>query len=287
MLFFVSACSSAPEKPAPYWLQTANSFIAKGVVLYSRQKYSESTVEFTRALNAYQRFDYVEGLAESYLNLAKSEIAQNNISNAQNYLQHLESLIKENNFSSMKVYADIMHSSIAIDLNKYYQVIEIANKYLGLTGENETNLADNIYMALLTNRVKVAVFDKNEADKWVNIYDTRVAKNNFYQARLLRFKGQLSRAKNNIDMNFSQALSLYREQANPKAVLSTLKEWGKTLSNNNKFEDSVKRFETAYKVAESSANEFEMRKVLDLLLGVYRSAGDDGNIQRINRLISK
>lgn len=290
MAVSILACSSAPEKSKPYWLQVANGFADKGIVFYQQQKYAASTVEFNRALNAYQRFDYVEGLAESYLNLAKSEIAQSNISNAKDYLRQLKALVEENNFTSMAVHLDIMQSSIAINMGESGRVIEILDKYLGSVGENKMNVAENIYMALLTNRVKVSILSASDSEKWVNIYEAKVVKNDFYRARLLRFKGQLAGKLNKVNVvnkKFSQALNLYREQANPKSVLSTLKEWGAALNDNKKFEGAIKRFEAAYKVAESSTNEFETRNVLNSLLKVYKNIGDEKNIQRINHLISE
>ena len=284
----VLACSSVVEKPKPYWLQVANDFLNKGIVLYEKQQYRASITEFTHALNAYQRFDYVEGLAHCYLNLAKSEIAQNNISNAQKHLDNLKYLIEEYHFESMKVLMDIMQSSIAISLTKHNEAIEISSKYLGLAGENKLGVEKTIYTALLTNRVRVAVLTNDEGVKWVGVYETDIGKDNVRRARLLRFKGQLSSRDNDIDMlnkYFSQALDLYREQANPKAVLSTLKEWGDELVRNKQLVEAVRRFETAYKVAVSSVNEFEERNILSSLENIYIKIGDEKNLNKVRRLM--
>jgi tetratricopeptide (TPR) repeat protein len=292
-VFFVLSltfgCSSVPKKPEPYWLATANGFISKGIMLYEHQQYSASTTEFTHALNTYQRFDYVKGLADSYLNLAKSEIAQNNIDEAKKYLKNLKEIIEENEFLSMTVLMDITLSSIAFNIEKYDQVIEITEKYIDSDGVNVRGVSDNVFIALLTNRTKAAIVLNASSEKWVGIYEIKTNKNNIYQARLLRFKGQLKSRSNNVDMlnkYFSQALNLYREQANPKAVLSTLKEWGGALLYNEKNHDAVKRFETAYKVSISSGNEYEMRNILGYLLRLYTEAGDKENIKRVQQLIS-
>lgn len=290
LIILISACSSTPEKPKPYWLQTANNFIGKGVQLYNQQQYSASAVEFARALNTYQRFDYVKGMADSYLNLAKSEIAQNNILRAQAYIHPLKELIEDNHFKSMSVHVDIMHSSIAINLTEYNQAVNILTKHLDNNGEKKANLAESAYMALLINRVKIAIITNVDASKWVAVYEAKKTSKYFYRARLLRFKGEIANRSNKIDMlnqYFSAALDLYRNQANPKAVLSTLKEWGVALKNNKEFKDAAKRFESVYTVSKSSANELEASKALDILLSIYKSLNNDKSVEKIKHLISE
>jgi len=295
MVFLVAvsfACSTAPDKLQPYWLQTADNFMFKGVELYERQQYGASTIEFTHALNTYQRFDYVKGLAQSYLNLAKSEVALNNVAKAKDYLNDLTILIEANDIKSMSIliHMDIMRSSIAINEDKENQAIDVLNKYLGPAGENKMKVVDDVYMALLINRTRVAVKANLDSDKWASIYEARVNISEVHQARLLRFKGQIASYSKEIDLineYFLSALILYREQANPKAVLSTLTEWGNALIKNNQIKDAEKRFESAYKVARSASNNDEMRNVLGSLLIIYKELGDDKSYQRVNRMLEQ
>ena len=286
-----SACTSMPDKLQPYWLQTANDFMLKGASLYERQQYRASSKEFSHALNAYQRFDYVKGLAQSYLNLAKSEIAQNNNIKAKAYLKDLKSLIEENDLSSasLLVKMNIMESSIAINEGNERQAIDILNKYLGPAGENKMAMSDDIYLALLINRSRAAINENINSNEWVNIYERRANLSEVHKARLLRFKGQIASHSKNINLineSFLSALILYREQANPKAVLSTLKEWGDALIKNNQMTDAVKRYESAYKVAASALNKDEMRNVLVSLAAIYKQLGDDKNHQRVKRMLA-
>lgn len=289
-VFVAASCSSTPEKPRPFWLQTADGFVAKGILFYERQQYEKSIDEFTNALNTYQRFDYVEGLANSYLNLAKSEIAQNNIPRARAYLDDLKIIIDENAFSSMSLRLDIMQASIAINTDKASDAISIMGKYIGESGENKLSADAGVYMALLTNRVRAAFKINRDSNKWLGIYAAKVNNSPARQARLLRFKGEFAGLESNevmINQSFSSALDLYREQANPKAVLLTLKEWGDALMMNNKLADAAKRFEAVYKVALSSENKVEMNYALVSLLRIYKDLGDNVNHQRVNQIIAR
>jgi len=295
MVFLVAvsfACSTAPDKLQPYWLQTANDFMIKGVELYERQQYRSSAIEFAHALNTYQRFDYVKGLAQSYLNLAKSEVAQNNIEKAKAYLNDLIILIEENDLKSMSIliHMDIMSSSIAISEDKENQAIDVLNKYLGPAGENKMRVEDDVYMALLINRTRVAVKTNIDSNKWASIYEARANISEVHQARLLRFKGQIASYRKEIDLineYFLSALILYREQANPKSVLLTLKEWGEALMENGQLTDAAKHFEKAYKVALSALNRNEMYDILGSLRNIYKELGDDENHQRVSRMLEQ
>ena len=157
LILMLGACTSSIERPQPYWLKKADDFMAQGIVLYDQQRYSLSATEFSHAFKSYQRFDYVEGLAQSYLNLAKTEIAQDHTASARHYLQSLNELIDENNFESLRIHMDIMYSSIAINEDKAEYAIEVLMTYLGEAGENKLNVADIYFLSLLTNRVRSAI----------------------------------------------------------------------------------------------------------------------------------
>jgi len=282
------SCASSHDKPDPYWLKLANEYSANGVSLYERQRYKASSVEFMRAYNAYQRFDYVKGTSQSLLNLAKVEIAQRNYVQANTYLHKLDLLILDNNFTNLSVHVDIMRSSIAINENNLKLALEIIGKYIPVNGNNQLQLDNELYMALLTNRLRLAFMKKQDIDNWINTYSNHAGEDSLYQARLYRFKGQqagfLSDVKN-INLFFSNALEVYRSEANPGAVLLTHKEWAEALKANNKLADAAIHLETVYTVAKLAQNEYESTNALNLLLEIYMQLDDTDNAARINHLL--
>lgn len=257
-----------------------------GVKLYQRQQYSASSAFFSKALRNYQRFDYVTGMARSYLNLAKSAIAQGKVDNAKTYLVELKQLSDENNFDDMLMHLDIMQSSILIDEDKVDLSTEIINQYIGVKGENTLQISEAIYHAFLTNRVRCAIKSHNDTNEWVDIYQAQLADDINRQARLFRFKAQQASQNNHIELlndNFNSALNIYREQANPKAVLSTLKEWGNALQDNNDLVNAAKRFESAYKVARSSEDKYGMAVSSDALKLIYKKQNNAESLRRVNQ----
>lgn len=188
----------------------------------------------------------------------------------------------------MVSHINIIRTSISISQNKYNKANELLNKYIGTGGENKLQLADDIYNALLINRVRVAIKEQTELNAWVSIYASNSGKSIIRQARLLRFKGQQAAFNNDINeinASFASALELYREMANPKAVLSTLKEWGEALQNNSQNLQAAKQYESAYRVAASASLEKEMTGILTNLLSIYQLQGDTKNSNRIHKLL--
>ena len=286
----ILSCSSSPDKVQPYWRKVADDFITKGVILYDRQQYRLSSIEFNNALNAYQRFDYVEGIAQSYLNLSKSEIAQDNISLAQVYLGELKRRVEEDQLKTMQVHMDIMSSSLAISGGRVDQAVTIIDAYLDSNGVNRLNTLDSVYMSLLTNRVRAAIQANIDAEKWIHIYEIKMNHAPVYQARLFRFKAhQASHSAKADDMNknFKFAMTIYRELASPKAVFSTLSEWGDALARVNNKEEAVKKLESAYKIVEGTEHRKKMYKVLRRLLSLYQDLNDDENHRRIQIILSQ
>ncbi|RDH84061.1 MAG: hypothetical protein DIZ80_07975 [endosymbiont of Galathealinum brachiosum] len=282
----LSACASKPDKIQPFWMEKANDYAANGVLLYEQQLYKESVVSFSRAYNAYQRFDYVKGISNSLLNLSKAEIARHNVTEAEIHLKELDVLIEEYDFNIISIHVDIIRSSISINKIELNKAENILNKYIDSLGGNIQSIQKNLYIALLTNRVRLAVKSNYDSEYWVKIYASKTDKNN---ARLLRFNAQMAGIKNDLNVVnqlFSGAMEIYREQANSKSVLSTLKEWGETLRGMNQLNAAAKRYETAYKVAKSASVKFEENIIINKLLEIYELQSDSENIRRLKKLQS-
>ncbi len=261
------SCASVPQEENPFWIETADILTANGIEYYNNQRFFLAKKEFLEALNAYQRFNDVQGMAKTRLNLTKTLISLGE--NPDQHINMLYKLINENNLSDLLIYADIMHVSINIDNGLYDEAESILNKYI-----HETNLQKDVFIAILINRLRVA-FVKNIAIKqWLQEYEYSIDKDNkLYSARLLRFKAQYAHINNEKEKSgqlFKQALNEYRLLANSKGVFLTLKEWGDSLIEQKDWDNAYIHFNSALIVAQSMGNKSDILVVQKNLLKIEK-----------------
>jgi tetratricopeptide (TPR) repeat protein len=250
-LLLLLSCSSVPQEKEPFWIETANSFTVKGVDYYNNQRFVLAKNEFNKALNAYQRFNDVQGMAQCRLNLAKTFISLGE--DAGQHIERLYSLINENNLDELLVHADIMRASIMINNGLYDNAEKVLAKHI-----NKSDLQKDVFVAILINRLRVAFAEGVDIDLWLNKYEISIGENNrLYNARLLRFKAQQEHSNSNTEKTnklFKQALSKYRLLANSKGVYLTLKEWGDTYADNKDWVNALSKYSSALITAKSTEN---------------------------------
>ena len=247
-LLLLFSCASAPQEKKPFWIETADALMTKGIYRYNNQQFFLAKKEFLKALNAYQRFNDVQGMAQCRLNLTKTHISLGE--NADQHIDILYKLINENDLSQLLVYADIMQASININNSLYDEAENILNKYI-----HKTDLQKDVFTAILINRLRVAFAKNVDVEQWLQEYESSIDKNNkAYNARLLRFKAQyahMSGNKEKSDQLFKQALIEYRALANSKGVFLTLKEWGDSLIERKDWDSAYVRYNNALITAQS------------------------------------
>jgi len=266
------SCASASDEKEPFWIETASALMSNGIAHYNNQQFFLAKKDFLKALNAYQRFNDVEGMAQCQLNLAKTHISTGE--NAEQYIDRLHQLINENNLSKLRVHADIMRASVMIKTGLYDNAEEILGGYV-----NKPGLQKDVYASVLINRLRVAFAKNNQIDQWLKKYEFSIEKNNkLYNARLLRFKAQyahINKNKEKSDQLFEQALIKYRLLANSKGVFFTLKEWGDALILSEDWVGALAKYNNALITARSTGikNDIEVsQKAIARLKNIVRNS---------------
>lgn len=290
LMLILTACVSAPDKKEnPYLLERAESYMASGVEYYQHYEYLSARAQFTKALYEYQGFNYVAGIARCRLNLAKLAIALGEYDEADKNLKLARQIIDDNKLSELTILADIMSSSMAIQLKNYASALAYLEPYL-----SDMNAVKNrdaaIYIAVILNRVRVAFGLGDEQKKWMDRFYQAIDKNDpGYRARWLRFQAELASLNNEYadsERWLMQALELYRQQANPKGVSSALQALGAIKLKKQDWHGAADDYENALLASFKIKDKSTVLEILDVLSGLYLKLDKTVNKKKVDHLKS-
>ena len=247
-----TACVSGPDEKQPEAIEAANNALSSGVINYSKNKHELAITYFRNALRDFRSIDHQYGIASSCLNLSKTHLSIGNIEVADAYLKQAQHIIEQENIKQLSDHLRIIKSSIAIENNQLIQAKKILEPLLQKDNSNAFTLA------AIQNRTRIAHAEssdkKSDAAQWTNTFEQKIKSSSgsqIHQARLARFKANLSDDNETQNKYLSEALNIYRAQANRPGIAATLQEWSVALVKQNQTETAKDKLQRALYIRQS------------------------------------
>ncbi len=286
-LTLLTSCVEPPPPEAPPLpLQMADTSLAGGVAAFQSGEYRAARLQFLDALAIYRSIDNPMGKLHAYLNLTETALATHDLQPARAALAQARDLIEKEKIAGMQARLHLLASSLAVREDNFAKAKEILAPYV--TDPFAGNLpAKPVYiLTALQSRTYIAFAEANETEKWVNtlarFMHEKKMKNMQSQARLNRFYAQLALEAgkpSESDMFFSKALATYRVKTSRPAIAATLKEWGKALLEQKRYDEANDRLERALAVRVSMQDIVGGGEILQLLLQGDEATGNAARIE--------
>ena len=279
-----TACVSGPDEKQPEAIEAANSALSNGVSNFEKNKYELATAYFRNALRDFRSIDHQFGIASSCLNLSKTYLSMGDIELADAYMKQAQRIIKQENIKQLDNHLRIIESSVAIDNNQLGQAKEILSPLLQKEANNDFTLA------AIQNRTRIAHAEmgnnQEDAEHWTRKFEQTIksSDNPAYQARLARFKANLSSDVEIQNKYFDEALNIYRTQTNRPGIAATLQEWGNALIQKNQNVAASDKLHRALYIRQSLQ---DRRNSLDILSSLAHISNDNKTKTWIEKLKNK
>ena len=261
-----SACVSSPSEKQAEAIESANDLLSTGVNHYNNNNHELAISYFKNALHDFRSIDHQYGIASSCLNLSRSHLSFGHLDTAEAFLIQARRIITQENINQLSNHLSIIESSIAIEKNNLDHAKEVLQPLLNISDNNSFTLAAT------QNRTRIAfaeIMDNNieEAKLWMNKFEQQIKEthNPSQHARLSRFKAVLSGDKNTQEKYLSQALNIYRQQANRPGIAATLQEWGTSLIQQKQIASAIDKLQRALFIRQSLQDRTNSLKILNSL----------------------
>ena len=271
------------EKPLPYLREQGDFFMQSGIVSYSNYNFALATDQFNLALVFYSRFDDYTGTTNALLNLGKTNLARGLYDAAMQNLEKADRLIALHPLQQQAIYRDMLLTNLYITTDRLAAAETIFTRYdLALHGE----LADDVWLALLINRVQLAQLSGKEFSTWRAVLAQQPNKTTTdLSARLDRFNAWQAYLDNDPvkgEQLFNTAIELYRSHANPTGLMSTQLEWANAYSTIKKWPETSRHYEQALFLAMANNHFNNGVLALDGLRRTYQQSGQPEKLQQVD-----
>jgi tetratricopeptide (TPR) repeat protein len=278
LLLILSACTSNPAENPPELLSEADTLISNGVAQYNLANYAKATILFEQAMYVYRSIDNPGGIASAYINLAKTAIAQHDLSRADYWLAQTQSIVDTEQLTVISNHISIIASSIAIEQNDFDTA---KNLLTTLLAEENKTIDAQTRLAAVQNRTRIAFAENKNPQEWTARFAKLASDNNPQsQARLARFNAALGKLSKDQDAHYQQALTIYRKLAWRPGLAATLTEWAEQNVIAGNHDAARNKLERALLIRLDLQDNYNTALVLQLLGNVYASLDQPAKQQR-------
>ena len=188
----LNSCVSYPGSDSII-VANAKNYTNEGIQAYQNADWYRAQQLFLKAKLLYQSVDDQQGILSSYTNLIEVALSTKDFKSAQNYLTLASEMIIAPELNHFKNRINLLYSHLFI-LNKQYaraeqQLQSLLPKFLGNEVESTT---DDIQIAAIANRTKLAFLQEQEQELWTQRYAKILSRDGSatpsMRARLLRFQ---------------------------------------------------------------------------------------------------
>jgi tetratricopeptide (TPR) repeat protein len=274
---WITACSSAPPEKPPELASEADTLIGNGVAEYNQANYAKANLLFEQAMYLYRSIDDPRGTASAYINLAKTALSQNQISDTEHWLQRAQQIVDREQLNTLQNHITITRSSVAIERKDFATAKLLLTSLLN---ESASTTDRDTRLAATQNRTRIAFAENNDAATWTERFVNLASSSPAALARAARFRAALSTDSAEQDNQYQLALNTYRKLAWRPGLAATLSEWAEhniRMQNYSGAEDKLRR---ALLIRLDLHDKHDTVQVLKQLETVYRKLGQATKQQR-------
>lgn len=282
-LFYFGLLNSCVQPPkvntTPLPVQMAELNLASGVSAFYQGDLQSARIQFTDALALYRSIDYVNGMANASLNLAKTFMAAGNVTQARLHLHQARTIAEKEGLTELGHHLDLQAASLAILERQFAEARALLAPYL--PGGEFAAPVNGFTLAALQNRILIAQQTAPaEAPEWIERYARAVAAapdSSQEQARLYRFRAALADKagdRQGRDEAYQKALAIYRSITARSGIAATLTEWARDGLAANQLTLSDDLLQRALSVRVGMHDIAGCIEVMELMLSHSQKAGD-------------
>jgi hypothetical protein len=185
---------------------------------------------FTRALSLYQGIDDQQGILYSHINLAEVALSKREYSTVERHLDLAADIVKKVSLRQYQGRISLLYALNALQQKKTALAESLLQALLPeFDGDKPLTIPDNIQIAAIANRTKIAFVQKQGEQLWTlryaNALKLTTINNPDLDARLLRFQSSLMLGQGNhekAESKLQQALSNYKISLSRTGIATTL-----------------------------------------------------------------
>ncbi len=277
----LTGCSGSPVTKSVVVLD-AESFTNAGIEAFSRAEWKQAKTLFNRALSLYQGIDDQQGVLYNHINLAEVALSINDFPSVQRHLGFATEIAKNNPMQEFQARIRLLYALEALKQKKTTQAETILQPLLPEFDRLiPTTVPDEIQMAAIANRTKIAFIQKLDEQFWIQRYANALKllanKKPELEARLLRFQANLSKRQGDFEESESKlqkALTEYKKNLFRTGIAETLFELGQLYKEQSLWQQAKNYFNRSLDVFRYQKNLAKVNQLTEILDIVETQLGD-------------
>lgn len=260
----------------------AESYTNKGIQAFSEADWIQAKGLFTGALSLYQGIDDQQGVLYSHINLAEVALSVNDYSSTQRHLNLAAEIVKIIRLPDYQARIKLLYALNALKQNKMIRAEAFLQSLLPrFDGVTPTTIPDEIQMAAIANRTKIAFVQKLDEQLWTQRYANALKllanKKPELEARLLRFQAILLQRQGDFKesgFKLQKALSEYKKNLYRPGIAETLLELGQLYKEQSHWQEAKNYFNRSLEVFRYLKNVAKVIRLTEILAIVETKLGD-------------
>lgn len=291
LLIGLMSCASKPSAPEqPDIIVEAEKLLQQGVQSYSVNDYVGAVTAFKRALIQFQSVDEIDGVLNSYSNLAETALSLGQYEHVADYLKSGEPLIQY-----ARTYDVRRWQLIQIGLDIKEKRYEAAEQRLTDLLPKQENSPDDIQISALVNRVHLAFSrdTEDDAQQWLNRLEHVLGKqtevSQEYLARLHRFRAQLltrQGAYKLAEVQLKLALGNYKTIARRVGIAATLEQLASVMMYEKRWGDAELYYLRALPVRIAMLDRWSAAHIFEQLIIVNEQLKKPDKVQLLRQWVA-